>query len=44
MLRAIASGQPEAAGRAMFEHAIHSKDRMVENETRRRTHPAAAPD
>ena len=36
MLRAIATGQPEVAGRAMFEHAIQSKDRMVDNASRRR--------
>ena len=37
MLHAIASGQPEVAGRAMFEHAIQSKNRMLDNEARRRT-------
>ena len=36
MLRAIASGQPDVAGRAMFEHAIQSKNRMLDNEARRR--------
>ena len=44
MLRAIASGEPELAGRAMFEHVIQSKNRMVENEARRRTNPAPVPD
>ncbi len=43
MLRAIASGEPELAGRAMFEHVIQSKNRMVENEARRRTNPAPIP-
>ena len=36
MLRAIASGEPASAGRAMFEHAIQSKNRMLDNEARRR--------
>ena len=36
MLRSIASGEPEGAGRSMFEHAIQSKNRMVDNEARRR--------
>ena len=44
MLRAIATGRPELAGHAMFEHAIQSKNRMVENEARRRPDPATAPD
>ena len=39
MLRAIATGEPELAGRAMFEHAIQSKHRMLDNETRRRPDP-----
>jgi len=39
MLRAIASGDPEVAGRAMFDHAIQSKNRMVDKEARRRTDP-----
>jgi len=37
MLRAITRGDPEVAGRAMFDHAIHSKDRMVQMEALRRT-------
>jgi phosphonate utilization transcriptional regulator len=37
MLQAISTGQPEVAGRAMYEHAIQSKNRMVDNEARRRT-------
>jgi len=44
MLRAIATGLPEMAGHAMFEHAIQSKNRMVENDARRRPESAAAPD
>jgi phosphonate utilization transcriptional regulator len=37
ILKAIASGDPEAAGRALFEHAAASKQRMLRNE------PPAAP-
>jgi phosphonate utilization transcriptional regulator len=37
ILKAIASGDPEAAGRALFEHADASKQRMLRNE------PPAAP-
>jgi phosphonate utilization transcriptional regulator len=37
MLRAITGGDPERAGRAMFDHAIQSKDRMVQMEARRHT-------
>jgi phosphonate utilization transcriptional regulator len=36
MLRAIASGEPDTAGRAMYDHAIQSQQRMVDNEARRR--------
>ena len=36
MLRAIATGEPEVAGRVMFEHAIQSQQRMVDNDARRR--------
>ncbi len=43
MLRAIFSGNPEVAGRAMFDHAIQSKDRMVDKENRRRAEPAPSP-
>lgn len=37
ILKAIASGDPDAAGRALFEHAEASKQRMLRNE------PPAAP-
>jgi phosphonate utilization transcriptional regulator len=41
MLKAIASGDPEAAGRAMFEHVMHSKARALQGEaTRARTEAA----
>jgi phosphonate utilization transcriptional regulator len=33
ILKAIASGDPEAAGRALFEHAEASKQRMLRHET-----------
>jgi phosphonate utilization transcriptional regulator len=35
ILKAIASGDPEAAGRAMFEHVMESKQRMLAAEARR---------
>ena len=35
MLHAITSGEPETAGRAMYDHAIDSKNRMVDNAARR---------
>ena len=40
-LKAIASGDPEAAGRAMFDHVIESKERMLDGEAAR-TAPARA--
>ena len=36
LLRAIQSRNPEAAGRALFEHAMHSMARMVDNDLARR--------
>jgi phosphonate utilization transcriptional regulator len=36
IIKAIASGDPEAAGRAMFEHVMDSKERTIENDLRRR--------
>ena len=41
ILKAIASGDPEAAGRAMFDHVIESKERMLDGEAARTT-PARA--
>jgi phosphonate utilization transcriptional regulator len=35
ILKAIASGDPEAAGRAMYEHVIESKERMLKGEAAR---------
>ena len=38
IVKAIAAGDPEAAGRAMFDHVMQSKERTVRNQQRR---PAA---
>jgi len=35
IVKAIASGDPEAAGKAMFDHVMESKDRTVTNHLRR---------
>jgi phosphonate utilization transcriptional regulator len=35
IVKAIASGDPEAAGRAMFDHVMDSKERTIENDLRR---------
>jgi phosphonate utilization transcriptional regulator len=43
MLRAITGGDPQRAGRAMFDHAIQSKERMVQMEARRHTDPPPSP-
>jgi phosphonate utilization transcriptional regulator len=37
IVKAIAAGDPEAAGRAMFDHVMESKERTVTNHVRR--HP-----
>ena len=34
IVKAIASGEAHAAGRAMFEHAMDSKERTIENNLR----------
>ena len=39
IVKAIASGDPEAAGKAMFDHVIESKERTIKNNQR---HAAAA--
>ena len=36
ILEAIKSGNPEVAGRAMFEHAMGSRNRTIENDELRR--------
>jgi len=42
ILQAIKTGDPEVAGRAMFEHAMHSRDRTIENDNlRRQAEPTA---
>ena len=41
IVKAIASGDPEAAGRAMFDHVIESKERTVKNNLQQ-THSASA--
>ena len=43
IVKAIASGDPEAAGRAMREHVMVSKDRTVTNNTPQHPAPAAKP-
>jgi phosphonate utilization transcriptional regulator len=35
IIKAIASGDPETAGRAMFDHVMDSKERTIENDLRR---------
>ena len=37
ILKAIASGDVDAAGRAMFEHVMDSKERTIENDLRRQS-------
>ena len=34
IVKAIASGDPEAAGKAMFDHVIESKERTIKNNLR----------
>ena len=43
ILKAIASGDPEAAGRAMFDHVMDSKERTIENDLRRQSRSQASP-
>ncbi len=35
IVKAIATGDPEAAGKAMFDHVMDSKERTIENDLRR---------
>ena len=35
IVRAIASGDPEAAGKALYDHVMESKERTIENDLRR---------
>jgi phosphonate utilization transcriptional regulator len=41
ILKSIGSGDGDAAGRAMFEHVMASKERTIENDQRRRERAAA---
>ncbi len=42
ILQAIKSGDPEVAGRALFDHAMRSRDRTIENDRlRRQAEPSA---
>ena len=43
IVAAIASRQPEAAGRAMFEHAMESKQRMLSQHSPRPLTASAVP-
>jgi phosphonate utilization transcriptional regulator len=44
IVKAIASGDADAAGRAMFNHVMESKERTIENDLRRRARvPGQAP-
>jgi len=42
IVKAIASGDPEAAGRAMFEHVIESKERTIKNNLKQQADAARA--
>ena len=37
IVKAIASGNPEAAGRALYDHVMESKERTIENDLRRQS-------
>lgn len=41
ILKAIASGDPDAAGKAMFQHVMDSKERTIQNDLRRQARNAA---
>ena len=43
IVKAIASGDADAAGKAMFEHVIESKQRTIENDLRRQARLQASP-
>jgi len=43
IVKAIASGNPEAAGKAMFDHVMESKERTIKNNQRPPAAQAAAP-
>jgi phosphonate utilization transcriptional regulator len=41
ILKAISSGDPDAAGKAMFQHVMDSKERTIQNDLRRQARNAA---
>ena len=43
IVKAIASGDADAAGRAMFQHVIESKERTIKNNLRQSAPPEPAP-
>jgi phosphonate utilization transcriptional regulator len=43
ILKAISAGDPDAAGRAMFQHVMDSKQRTIANDLRRQGRPAITP-
>lgn len=44
IVKAISSGDVDAAGRAMFDHVMESKERTIENDLRRQARAQAAPE
>lgn len=44
IVKAIASGDADAAGKAMFKHVIQSKERTIDNDLRRQARQATKPD
>jgi DNA-binding FadR family transcriptional regulator len=42
IVKAIASGDPEAAGRALFDHVMESKERTIKNNLKQQAHAASA--
>ncbi|HSV54531.1 MAG TPA: phosphonate utilization associated transcriptional regulator [Burkholderiaceae bacterium] len=43
IVKAIASGDVDAAGRAMFDHVMESKERTIDNDLRRQTRAQSQP-
>jgi DNA-binding GntR family transcriptional regulator len=43
IVKAIASGDPQAAGQAMFDHVIESKERTIKNNLKQQAQAQAAP-
>ena len=44
IVKAIASGDAEAAGKAMFNHVVESKERTIYNDLRRQARLTQSPD